>query len=289
MALSVAIVGPGALGRAVGGVLEKGGARVAYVGRGGRPERSRFENENENENERELVLVTVKAYDTRAAIRDAAPWLGRACVVSLQNGLGNVEAIAQVVGAARTFAGSTTHAARRTAGGEVVHVAEGETRIAPLDPAAFERARELAGRLSEHGLATSHGEYAQELLWRKLAISCGINAVTAIEGCPNGRLLEREDLHAEAVAATREALEVAAELGVAIDPPESADELVSAVCERTARNRSSMLQDVEAGRRTEIDEINGAVARIAREKLGREAPHNEALARRVKERSKTYA
>jgi 2-dehydropantoate 2-reductase len=268
VAFRVAIVGPGALGRALGALLVRHGAKVLYIGRRG-PEGAGFD-------AIDLALVTVKAYDTKAAIAGAAWCFEGAPVVSLQNGLGNVEAIADVVHAERVLAGATTHAAIRDASGTCVHTASGETRVAPFaaGAATIELARRVAADLSAHGVSTSVEPDAKVLLWRKLAVAAGILGVTAARRITNGELLAEPAAFAEAVAATGEALEVARGLGIAV--PDEAGPLLRGVCERTASNRSSMLQDIEAGRRTESDAIHGAVVRAAR-KLKRDAPHARAL------------
>ena len=117
------------------------------------------------------------------------------------------------------------------------------------------------------------------LVWGKLAVNCSANPLTALEGCRNGELLADPDGRARLRATAREVGDVAAALGIALaeDP---ADAAVRA-CEATSGNRSSMLQDVTRGARTEIDALNGAVAAAAR-RLGVAAPIVEALWRRVR-------
>ncbi len=271
-ALKVAVVGPGAIGTALGRRLERRGAEVRYVGRGGLigsvpvpvpvPD---------------VVLFCVKAYQTDAALetaRAAGVVSDTTALVSLQNGLGNVERIAEAFGAARTFAGATTHAARRDPEtGEVRHVAEGETRIAPLEPASLPRARELSRALEAAGLGPCGVEEdARALLYRKLAVSAGINAVTALLRAENGVVRDDPDARSVAVAAAREAA-----VAGGLDPAEAERDLI-AVASRTDRNRSSMLQDLEAGRETEVDAIHGAVP---------EGPVNRTLAALVRAAART--
>src|SRR5205085_10966471 len=123
MAFRVAILGPGALGRALGGVLERGGADVRYVGREGAIARDLRREPFPRALRPELVLITVKAYDTEVAMREAADILGTAPVLSLQNGLGNLPATQRAgVDAERIPGGSTTHAAPRQADGSAQHV-----------------------------------------------------------------------------------------------------------------------------------------------------------------------
>jgi 2-dehydropantoate 2-reductase len=246
--LRVVVLGPGAIGRALGATLGAGGADVVFAGRAG-PEGP--------VDDADLVLVTVKSRDTAAAIAGLAPLLGpRAAVISLQNGLGNVERIAEAVGPERSFGGSTTHGARRLSSGEVLHTAKGETRIAPCRRADVERAREIAWALSRCGVSCTAEEDLSALLWRKLAVSCGLNAVTGIFGIENGEVLRSEAAKTVVVDAAREVGRAAERYGIVLgfDPGERALEVAA----KTARNRSSLLQDLEAGRPTEIDAINGA-------------------------------
>ncbi len=276
MRARVVVVGPGALGRALGETLRAGGAEVAYIGRGGVASGPLAG--------AAVGLLCVKAYDTEAGVAAFRAALGegeRTPLVSLQNGLGNVERIAEALGPERAFGGATTHAARRLAGGEVVHVARGETAIAPFDRASgLERGRAIARLLSEHGLATRLEADLPALLFSKLAVSCAINAVTGLLGAPNGAIASDEDARAVALEAAREVARLAERLGIALcggDPGERA----LAVARETAQNRSSLLQDLEAGRRTEVDFTNGAAAARAAE-LGLDLPVNRTLARLVR-------
>lgn len=279
MPLSIVVLGPGALGRALGGVLERGGADVNYLGRGGAGPLA----------VPDLVLVAVKAVATEAAVHGVPRKVRRArAFLTLQNGLGNVEAIERAgVPPERILGGATTHAARRRPDGSVEHVAAGETRIAPYRPGGRALAEEMAARLTGHGLAATVEDDLGRLLWRKLAVSCGINAVTALRRLTNGELLRTPDALATAIGAAREALEIGAASGVDVDPSE-ARAMVSAVLERTAANRSSMLQDVEAGRETEVTFINGAVDSVARA-IGHEAPQNAALTQFVLSGQRAHA
>jgi 2-dehydropantoate 2-reductase len=272
------VLGPGALGRALGETLRAGGAQVTYFGRQG-PEGPC--------DGVEVVLVTVKAGETAAAIAAAKAVIPPgAAIVSLQNGLGNVEKIAAAFGAHRTFGGSTTHGARRLASGEVLHTARGETRIAPLERSAFGRGREVAEMLTASGLPTSCSDDLAELLWRKLAISCGINAVTGILGCENGAILRSEAARTLVVEAAREVARVAERYGVSMD----GDPAVRAldVAQRTGRNKSSLLQDLERGRETEVRFLNGAAIERGAQ-VGVKLPVNEVLLMLVRAREELGA
>jgi 2-dehydropantoate 2-reductase len=237
----------------------------------------------------DLVLVLVKAYATREAAATAMD-LGavgpETVALTLQNGLGNAEALAELLGPGRVLAGTTAQGATLVAPGLVRHGGAGPTRIAPWVPAAdtaavraslaaAAAAPAVAALLAGAGIPTTVEADPRPLLWAKLAVNCGINALTAILRVPNGELLVRPGARPLMEAAAREAAAVAAAEGIAL--PEDPVERVIAVARATAENRSSMLQDVERGRRTEVEAINGAVARRG-EALGVPTPVNRTLA-----------
>ena len=121
------------------------------------------------------------------------------------------------------------------------------------------------------------------MLWTKLAVNAAINPLTAIHDLPNGELLRNRDLMHTALAAGTETLKVAASKGIAVEH-ESFDTMLRDVCTRTAHNISSMLQDIRAGRRTEIDYINGAVSREGRAR-GVPTPTNDELVAQIEARA----
>lgn len=233
----------------------------------------------------DALLVTVKAYDTDAALQDAAPLLeADPIVASLQNGLGNLETLADHVPTDRVVGGVTTHGATREAPGVVRHAGAGDTTVGAPGPDRAP-AKAVADALSEGGIPTTVTERIQGEIWAKVAVNAGINPVTAITGLPNGALLEDPELEATMEAAAREA-EAVAEAEDAQLPATDLVDRTREVAQRTAENTSSMLQDIQRGRRTEIDAISGEVARRARDN-GLEAPVNRTLAALVQGIEKT--
>jgi 2-dehydropantoate 2-reductase len=225
----------------------------------------------------DLLIVLVKAYATGEAIRWAAGAVGPdTLALTLQNGLGNGEALAEAVGPDRVLAGSTARGAVLLAPGQVRRGGSGPTVIAPWRPGgpASEQAPLIAALLSGAGFPTEAVADPQPPLWAKLAVNCGINALTAILGVSNGELLERPDACRLLEAAAREAGAVAGAVGIRLKEDPVARTL--AVARATAANRSSMFQDLERGRRTEIDAINGAVSGRGRA-LGVPTPVNDTL------------
>ncbi len=233
----------------------------------------------------DVVFLFVKSYSTGEAMDDIAPFLrGEAVVVSLQNGIGNREAIERLVPPSRVVSGSVTIGATRADERTVVYGGSGSVVIGGPNAGAVESVRAL---LESANVPVETHDRPDEVVWRKAVINAAINPFGALLDVPNGRLLELPDALIAQELVVRECALVAAAKGVSMD----ADGLIRAtreVCARTAANVCSMLQDLRAGRRTEIDSINGAFARFGRE-AGVAAPYNELLARLVRAKERETA
>lgn len=223
----------------------------------------------------DLVLIAVKAYDTLTACESAAPLVGpETTVLSLQNGIGNLETLQGAFGVARVLVGSTGHGARMIQPGVIRHSGSGDTTIAEPE-AARGKARPVVEAFREAGARAAVSESVASVLWGKLLVNCAVNPVTALLGIANGRILEIPPAWELAASALDEAFGVARALGVELPYPDPAAQLRE-VCGATAENRSSMLVDLETRGRTEIDFINGAVTRAAAG-LRVAAPVNQSL------------
>jgi 2-dehydropantoate 2-reductase len=220
-----------------------------------------------------LALVLVKAYQTEAAAAALARWLAAdGLAVTLQNGLGNVEVLAARLGPERVALGVTTAGATLVAPGIVREAGAGPTSIA-----RHPRSAALLHLLRSAGLPADLADDAPGLAWGKLAISAAVNPITALLRIPNGGLLEpraRGALEAAGLV-MMEAAATAQAAGIRLPYADAPAEL-EAVLRRTAANRASMLQDIEAGRPTEVEAINGAVVREA-EGRGVPVPVNRVL------------
>jgi len=229
----------------------------------------------------DLAVVTVKADDTAEAARVIA---GRAdAVLSLQNGLGNEELLADAL-SRPVLAGTCTYGARLVEPGRVECTGVGEVTLGPREgDDADEESVALADRVgaafAESGIETTVAADMPRRLWEKLAVNAGINAPTALARVPNGALVDGPASETAREAA-RETARVARTEGVDLADDEAAA-AVASVAEATARNTSSMRQDIEAERRTEVDAINGAVAERG-ERAGVATPVNETLAALVR-------
>lgn len=235
----------------------------------------------------DLVLIFVKAYDTRKAARDALPLVGEdTLVLTLQNGLGNLEAIGEVVGEERVAGGITSHGATLLGAGHVRHAGKGETVIGMKTGPGSPRLRPIVHLFSTAGIETKITEDLEGLIWGKLLINVGINPLTAITGLRNGQLLHFPETRELLRWAVEEAHKVAQAKGIKLlyaDPVERTEE----VCRATADNISSMLQDVRRGKQTEVDFINGAIVREG-EKVGVPTPVNRILTLLVKFMGRGY-
>ncbi|MCO5177022.1 MAG: 2-dehydropantoate 2-reductase [Thermomicrobiales bacterium] len=227
----------------------------------------------------DLILVFVKSYHTTQALRPFAGHLPQETfVLSLQNGLGNLDLIrAALPGHERVILGVTAHGAALLGPGRVRHTGKGATLIG--DPAQPGNRRfdltPISRALTRAGFETAVAENIHTAIWDKLIVNVAINALTALTGLRNGELLDDPDLQPVIAQLVTEAVNVMQAAGV---PVGTHDHLAYArkVMRDTAMNRSSMLQDVRNGRRTEIDAINGAVTRLGTE-LGVSTPLNRLL------------
>jgi 2-dehydropantoate 2-reductase len=228
----------------------------------------------------DLALILVKSYQTTRAAQQAAHVLKlNGLAVTLQNGLGNLEILAEAVGPQRAGLGITAQGATMLAPGHLYHAGQGPTHLAQI-PRREEQLVEVAALFNAAGLETTVVDNADSLVWGKLAINAGINPLTALLELPNGALAEDESLYQVMAAAASEVAQVAAAQGIRL-PYLDAARRAAEVSKATAGNRSSMLQDVSRAAPTEIDAISGAVVRFGR-RLGIPTPVNEFLLRLVK-------
>jgi len=235
----------------------------------------------------DLVIVCVKSYDTKGAILHSKPLLDdRTQVLTLQNGIGNIEVISEVVGSDRVIGGVTNQGVTLIDVGHIRHAGIGETVIGRMDgkiPVELRAIREVFNKV---GLEMRISRDIKGLLWSKLIINVGINALTAITRLNNGRLVEFEGTRKILRDAVTEAVRIAKRKRIKLiyDDPLAK---VEAVCEATAQNISSMLQDVLKKKRTEIDFINDVIVRQG-QSLGIPTPVNSILVDLIKTIESTY-
>lgn len=293
--MKVAIVGAGSIGSLWGAYLTLGGADVTLVEcnpaliaqiqsaglivRGVRGEHRvpiKIAHDYTDSSPPELVMLCVKAYDTEKALAQHAGLFAEAgMALTMQNGLGNAEAIARHCGAAKVLAGTTTMGANLVQPGMINHAGEGETYLGEIRGGTSERIRRLAATWTAAGIPTRVSDNITALIWNKLAVNVAINALTALLRVRNGVLLEHDATRELMRAAVDETVAVAAGLDIGLDGV-ALRERAAEVARLTAANRSSMLMDVLSDKPTEIEFINGAIARLGREN-GIPTPVNEVL------------
>jgi 2-dehydropantoate 2-reductase len=235
----------------------------------------------------DLIIICVKSYDTKEAVTQAKSLLAENTrVLTLQNGIGNIEIINEIVGSERVIGGATNLGATLLEVGKVRHAGHGETVIGRIDGKITVEMRSIREIFNKVGLETRISRDIKGLLWSKLIINVGINALTAITRLNNGRLIEFEGTRRILREAVTEAIRVAKRKRIKLiyDDPLAK---VEAVCEATATNVSSMLQDVLKKKRTEIDFINGVIVRQGQE-LGIPVPINSLLVDLVKTIEASY-
>jgi 2-dehydropantoate 2-reductase len=299
MSLKVGIVGAGAMGSLYGGKLAQAGAEVLlydisrdHVAAVNASGLSVEELDGKTSlvrlkatvmptdlGDADVLLIFVKSSATAAAARQFAGLAKPAAIaVTLQNGLGNEQILREAFGAERTAAGVTSQGATFLGPGRVRHAGTGPTHLCMSDHANA-KLDPLARALNQAGFETHLEKSIDSLVWSKLVINAGINALTALTGVANGRLLDLPQTRALMADLVAEAVRVAQARGIPLSYAEPLA-MVYTVAEKTGRNRSSMLQDFDRRRPSEIDFINGAILREA-ESLGLEVPVNRTITRLI--------
>ncbi len=217
----------------------------------------------------EEILVFTKSHATLAALEDLRPWMGpHTRIILFQNGLGSQMAVLKAFPLHTVLAAVTTEGANRPDADTVVHAGTGVTRLgilqAPPGIDASSLLEACAERLGRSGLNIATTANIRAFLWEKLALNCAINPFTALFDCANGEVPEQPGFRSVWPALRMELSAMLAQVGY----PVAADDFqarVFDVMHKTRLNISSMLQDVRAGRPTEIDDINGFAWRYLQE------------------------
>jgi 2-dehydropantoate 2-reductase len=301
--MRICFLGAGALGSAIGGTLAAGGSDVTLIDRfqphvdainarglvlaeagGETVARPKAAATAEGQAPADLVIVLVKSFATREAISAAAPYLvgPQTVVMSLQNGMGHEDILADVVGRERVMAGKTYVGGVFVEPGRVIAGTRGKlTVIGELDGTVSQRARTIAAEFARTEMVCEVSDNVIGTMWDKLLINVATGAVTAITGLTYGAAYELPGIEATAVAAVAEAMAVARSAGVELSIREPRDAWTMAASGLPAEFKTSMLQSLEKGSITEVDYINGAVVRGGR-RYGVPTPVNDTLLALVK-------
>jgi 2-dehydropantoate 2-reductase len=227
----------------------------------------------------DLIVLAVKAYDTETVARSSWKKLeGETPILTLQNGLGNVETLCRYFRKRNVLAGTTTEAALATGPGDVTHTGKGLTWIGELDGKPTKRSRMIVDAFRRAGFRTLTSRNIEGVIWSKAIVNSAINPISALARVSNNELHSSSDLKDAAVQVIREGISVAKAHGVS--PTPSPMSMLLRVLASSGRNRSSMLRDVEAGRRTEIRQLSGTIALVGR-RLGVPVPLNTLMSELV--------
>ena len=227
----------------------------------------------------EFGIIATKTMYTRSAMEMTAPIFRDGAVCSVQNGIGNEEIVAEH--APRVIQGTIFPAGHITEPGVVNHDAGGKTWIGPFatNPATMAEVEQLADALSRSGLECLAMEDARGAQWTKLIFNSASNAMGALTRLPHGVACDQEGVRKVMSALVKEGVAVADALGITLDSDPEA--LIDFGREKAYYHPPSMLQDVMAERLTEVDALNGGIARLGRE-LGISCPMNEACTAVIK-------
>ncbi len=300
--MKICILGAGALGCAIGAGLTEGGADVTLVNRnaahvdainteglslrdkdGERRVRIKAATSAEQVGPVDLIILLVKSFHTREAMEQAGPLLApHTLVLSLQNGLGHEDILAEYVGRERVLAGKTYVGGTLLGPGRIIYGVRGkETVIGELDGRVTDRVRAVAREFERAGMLIEVSENIMGTIWDKLLINVAAGAVTAISRMPYGELYGCGPLEAVGVAAVREAMEIASASGVRLSISDPFEAWRKAGAGLPADFRTSMLQSLDKGSVTEIGFVNGAVVERGMQ-LGISTPVNSTLVACVK-------
>lgn len=305
--MKVVIVGPGAIGLLLYGLLsrskediwllDKTSERASRLKKGGlkiegltsmKLQSPKIVSDPGEVSDAGLWIICAKSYDTKNVVKTIAGSLAQdAFVFSLQNGVGNAELLAEEFGARKVLVGVTNMGATLVEEGVVRHSGEGETIAGRLDGSMGAELRDLRELFQKSRLPIKISKDVTGVLWSKLVINAGINALSALTRMSNGRIVQFDGSRRIFREAITEAVKVAKRKRIKLiydDPIAKAE----SVCEATSENISSMLADVLKKRKTEIDFLNGVIVRQG-ESLGIKTPINAILVDLVKTLESGYS
>ena len=306
--MKIAVIGAGAMGSVIGGLLAKAGNEVILVDvwkqavdvintnglkiedKTGSVEiiKVRATDQPAAAGAMDLVLVFVKCYHTESAVRNALPMIApNTVVLSLQNGWGNGPRIAEIVGEEKLLIGVCYHSATVAGPGHVLHGGKGMTFMGELNGKMSERLARVAKTFTDAGIDVTTTPSVLKEIWSKLALNVCTLPTSALLRFYAPQLVQHEPMLDLMRSLLREVVAVANAQEIALDFDESWEAITGLLKRCAPGAKSSMLQDVEKGRITEIDVINGAIIE-AGHRLGIATPYNEAMVKLVKSLEGTF-
>ncbi|KVL42338.1 2-dehydropantoate 2-reductase [Burkholderia territorii] len=300
--MKIAILGAGALGCAIGATLTEGGHETWLIDRsaahvdamrrdglrvddadGSRHVRVHATTQAAEVGAADLVIVLVKSFHTEAAMRGAPELVGAdTLVLSLQNGLGHEDILADVVGRERVLAGKTYVGGVLRGAGHIESGVRGKlTYIGELDGRITQRVQAIADAFNTAGLGTTVSDNIIGTMWDKLLVNVATGALTGVTGLTYGQLYDEPVLKSTSLAAVAEAIAAAQAAGVRLSMTDPEQAWTLAAEGLPAAFKTSMLQSLEKGSITEIDYINGSVVRWG-QRYGVPTPVNATLVACIK-------
>lgn len=300
--MKIHFLGAGALGCAIGGTLASAGSDVTLInsskahvdainrdglrmkiGDAERVVKVRAALDCTGLEAPDLVIVLVKSFHTRSAIEGALSIIGpHTALMSLQNGMGHEEILAEVAGREHVLGGKTYVGGVMLGPGRIIAGAQGKrTSIGELDGRVSERAKAIAAEFDRAGLPCEVSDNIMGVMWDKLLVNVSTGALSGITGQVYGSLYAVPEIEATAIAAVAEAMAVAEASGVKLSIKAPRDAWLMAAEGLPYEFKTSMLQSLEKGSITEIDFINGSVVRAGR-KYNVPTPVNQTLVAAIK-------
>jgi len=279
--MNIVIMGAGAIGSLFGGLLSKKN-NVMLIGRTSHVNAIRKNGLNIEDKTQlnvripaegsinkvtlspDLLILTVKSFDTRSAINQAMQIIDDDTIIlSLQNGLDNIDIIKKVVDSKQIITGTTTHGALFSRPGFIRHTGKGKTVLGELDGKKKGRIKHIVDLFNEVDIETTVSEDIFKEIWVKAIVNSSINPLTTFFQCKNGYLLENPILEKNVEKVCKESTNIAKANGIDLSYQHTIQK-TKEVIRSTSENHSSMLQSFKRGKKTEIDSINGKIVDIGR-------------------------
>ena len=305
--MKIAIIGSGAMGSLYGGILAENGHEVYFIdvfkehvdainskglcivkdGEERYIKNVKAVVESSSIGIVDLAIVFVKSTITDIAVEGNKSILGKDTIVlTLQNGLGNIEKINKAVDISQIVVGTSANGASFMEPGKIKHSGHGGTVLGEISGEKTERIKEIHRIMDLKELGNAKiSENVMSLIWEKLIVNCGINPLTALTNLRNGELLENKESEEILENIVDEAIIVARKSNIKLSFDNA--NYCKEVCRATSGNTSSMLSDVLNNRKTEIMNINGAIVRIG-EELGIDTPYNKTFTNLILLKEKAY-
>lgn len=243
---------------------------------------------NDLEDDYDLILILLKSFATETVLTNIKPLIKENTVVlTLQNGVGNLENMQSVLPHAIHGVGGTGSGAVVLGHGKIAHRAVGKTTVGFLDEKHEPKFQKIVKMFSSAGLEAEVSHNVLSVIWSKLLVNVAINSLTGITKLTNGDSVSTPEGEAIARELIKEAVAVARAEGVELHYTNPEDEIIALIREKFSRNESSMLTDVLQKRKTEIEVINGAIITYGK-KHNIRTPYNELMVQLTHVLEKTY-